>query len=51
MNNILNRINRNVEKKTEKSIYDIDNLKKVKQDGLFVLTLDKKKTQHRIFRG
>ena len=33
MNNILNRINKNVEKKTEKSVYDIDNLKKVKQDG------------------
>ena len=30
MNSILNRINKNVEKKTEKSIYDLDNLRKVK---------------------
>ena len=30
MNSILNRINKNVEKKTEKSVYDLDNLRKVK---------------------
>ncbi len=30
MNSILNRINKNVEKKTEKSVYDLDSLRKIK---------------------